>query len=88
MSKKKLANEIGTKDVTVYFQFKPSPRIWIQTPEMHGNWVREPLKTYANYSPELLVGWVVGVPLLSAIIILIFGQTDEPPSASFAECCQ
>ncbi|MFX8676542.1 two-component sensor histidine kinase, partial [Acinetobacter baumannii] len=31
---KKLANEIGTKDVTVYFQFKPSPRIWIQTPEM------------------------------------------------------
>ncbi len=40
----KLANEIGTKDVTVYFQFKPSPRIWIQTPEMHGNWVREPLK--------------------------------------------
>jgi len=76
---KKLANEIGTKDVTVYFQFKPSPRIWIQTPEMHGNWVREPLKTYANYSPELLVGWVVGVPLLSAIIILILVRQMNRP---------
>ena len=75
----KLANEIGAKDVTVYFQFKPSPRIWIQTPEMHGNWVREPLKTYANYSPELLIGWVVGVPLLSAIIILILVRQMNRP---------
>lgn len=75
----KLANEIGAIDVTVYFQFKPSPRIWIQTPEMHGNWVREPLKTYANYSPELLVGWVVGVPLVSAIIILILVRQMNRP---------
>ena len=75
----KLANEIGAKDVTVYFQFKPSPRIWIQTPEMHGNWVREPLKTYANYSPELLIGWVVGVPLVSAIIILILVRQMNRP---------
>lgn len=75
----KLANEIGAKDVTVYFQFKPSPRIWIQTPEMHGNWVREPLKTYANYSPELLIGWVVGVPFVSAIIILILIRQMNRP---------
>ena len=75
----KLANEIGVKDVTVYFQFKPSPRIWIQTPEMHGNWVREPLKTYANYSPELLVGWILGIPLLSAIIILILVRQMNRP---------
>lgn len=75
----KLANEIGAKDVTVYFQFKPSPRIWIQTPEMHGNWVREPLKTYANYSHELLIGWVVGVPLVSAIIILILIRQMNRP---------
>lgn len=76
---RKLANEIGTKDVTVYFQFKPSPRIWIQTPEMHGNWVREPLKTYANYSPELLIGWIMGVPLVSAIIILILVRQMNRP---------
>lgn len=46
---------------------------------MHGNWVREPLKTYANYSPELLIGWVVGVPLLSAIIILILVRQMNRP---------
>ena len=49
----KLAKELRIDHATVYFQFKPSPRIWIQTPEMNGNWVREPLKTYANYSNEL-----------------------------------
>lgn len=46
---------------------------------MHGNWVREPLKTYANYSPELLIGWVVGVPLVSAIIILILIRQMNRP---------
>ncbi|WP_394651534.1 ATP-binding protein [uncultured Acinetobacter sp.] len=75
----KLANELKVDNVIVYFQFKPSPRIWIQTPEMHGNWVREPLKTYANYSPELVFGWLLGVPLLSAIIILtLVRQLNRP----------
>ncbi len=36
---KKLAKELKVENVTVYFQFKPGPRIWIQTPEMNGNWV-------------------------------------------------
>ncbi|MDM1244474.1 ATP-binding protein [Acinetobacter indicus] len=76
---KKLANELKANDVTVYFQFKPSPRIWIQTPEMNGHWVREPLKTYANYSPELVFGWLLGIPLLSAIIILtLVRQLNRP----------
>lgn len=75
----KLANELKVDNVIVYFQFKPSPRIWIQTPEMHGNWVREPLKTYANYSPELVFGWLLGVPLLSTIIILtLVRQLNRP----------
>ena len=66
----KLAKELRIEQATVYFQFKPSPRIWIQTPEMNGNWVREPLKTYANYSPELILGWLLGTPLIAGIIIL------------------
>lgn len=67
------------QDVTVYFQFKPSPRIWIQTPEMNGNWVREPLKTYANYSPELVFGWLLGIPLFAAAIILtLVRQLNRP----------
>ncbi|MFH7766772.1 ATP-binding protein [Acinetobacter sp. BSP-28] len=76
---KKLAKELKVENVTVYFQFKPSPRIWIQTPEMNGHWVREPLKTYANYSPELIYGWLVGVPLIAAAIILtLIRQLNRP----------
>ena len=76
---KKLAKELKIENVTVYFQFKPSPRIWIQTPEMNGNWVREPLKTYANYSSELVFGWLFGVPLISAAIILtLVRQLNRP----------
>ena len=74
-----LATELNIKDVTVYFQFKPSPRIWVQTPEMNGNWVREPLKTYANYSPELILAWLLGIPLISAAIILtLVRQLNRP----------
>ena len=75
----KLAKELRIDNVTVYFQFKPSPRIWIQTPEMKGNWVREPLKTYANYSPELILGWLLGVPIIASIIILtLVRQLNRP----------
>ncbi len=76
---KKLAKELKVEQVTVYFQFKPSPQIWIQTPEMNGHWVREPLKTYANYSPELVFGWLFGVPLIAAAIILtLVRQLNRP----------
>ncbi|AOA57135.1 ATP-binding protein [Acinetobacter larvae] len=75
----KLAQELNVEDVIVYFQFKPSPRIWIQTPQMHGHWIREPLKTYANYSSELVFGWLLGVPILSFIIILtLVRQLNRP----------
>ena len=74
-----LAQELKIKDVTVYFQFKPSPRIWVQTPEMNGNWVREPLNTYANYSPELILAWLLGIPLIAAAIILtLVRQLNRP----------
>ncbi|WP_151810675.1 ATP-binding protein [Acinetobacter bereziniae] len=76
---KQLAEELKIKDVTVYFQFKPSPRIWVQTPEMNGNWVREPLNTYANYSPELILAWLLGIPLIAAAIILtLVRQLNRP----------
>ena len=75
----KLSKELKIDQATVYFQFKPSPRIWVQTPEMNGNWVREPLKTYANYSPELIFVWLLGVPLISAAIILtLVRQLNRP----------
>lgn len=74
-----LAKELNMPNVTVYFQFKPSPRIWIQTPDMQGHWVQEPLKTYANYSPELILVWLLGVPLFSAAIILILVRQLNRP---------
>ncbi len=76
---KKLAKELGVEKVTVYFKFKPIPRIWIQTPEMNGNWVREPLKTYTNYSVELIASWLFGVPILSSAIILILVRQMNRP---------
>ena len=78
----KLAKELGVDNadnVTVYFKFKPIPRIWIQTPEMNGNWVREPLKTYTNYSVELIAAWLFGVPIISSIIILILVRQMNRP---------
>ncbi|TCB25410.1 HAMP domain-containing protein [Acinetobacter sp. ANC 4633] len=78
---KSLASSINAdqKDVTVFFKFKPTPSIWVQTPNMHGGWIREPLKNYANYSLELILGWFLGVPILSAIIILtLVRQLNRP----------
>ncbi|SDB81718.1 ATP-binding protein [Acinetobacter boissieri] len=77
----RLAQEIQVKrdDVTVYFKFKPSPTIWVQTPDMHGHWLKEPLNTYANYSIELIIAWLVGIPLFSAMIILtLVRQLNRP----------
>src|SRR5690606_8287736 len=75
----KLAKELRIEEATVYFQFKPSPRIWIQTPEMNGHWVQEPLKTYANYSNELILGWLLGTPIIVGIIILtLVRQLNRP----------
>ena len=75
----KLAKELRIEQATVYFQFKPSPRIWIQTPEMNGHWVQEPLKTYANYSNELILGWLLGTPIIVGIIILtLVRQLNRP----------
>ena len=74
-----LAKELNIDEAIVYFQFKPSPRIWIQTPAMQGNWVQEPLTSYAGYSPELILSWLLGVPLFSAIIILtLVRQLNRP----------
>lgn len=76
-----LAKELNLsrQDITVYFQFKPSPRLWIQTPQFKDAWLREPLPTYANYSAELILIWLLGIPLLSSVIILtLVRQLNRP----------
>lgn len=76
---KALKHELHTEQVKVYFQFKPSPRIWVQTPEMKGHWVYEPLTTYRNYSLELLLAWLLGTPILTMAIILILVRQQNRP---------
>nr|WP_298892049.1 ATP-binding protein [uncultured Acinetobacter sp.] len=76
-----LADELNLDDskVTVYFQFKPAPSLWVQTPHLGDKWLKEPLPTYANYSPELLIGWFFGVPLLTIVIVLtLVRQLNRP----------
>ena len=55
---KSLAEQISAnpQDVTVFFKFKPTPSIWVQTPSMHGAWVREQKAGYfkrdwVNFEP-------------------------------------
>ena len=76
-----LAKELNIprEDVIVYFQFKPSPRLWVKTPQFGGAWLHEPLPTYANYSPELILIWLLGIPLFTCIIILtLVRQLNRP----------
>lgn len=76
-----LATELNLEDhqVTVYFQFKPTPRLWIQTPHFKGAWLQEPLNAYANYSAELILLWLLGIPLLTSVIILtLVRQLNRP----------
>ena len=81
----RLANSIAKElmlpanQVLVAFQFKPSPQLWIQTPYFGKNWIREPLPAYANYSLELILFWLIGTPLLTALIILtLVRQLNRP----------
>ena len=75
---KELQRELN-EDVTVYFEFKPTPRIWIHYKSLGEAWIREPLDFYAEYSPELLLGWLLGIPLLTSVIILtLVRQLNRP----------
>ncbi|RYY78687.1 MAG: HAMP domain-containing protein [Moraxellaceae bacterium] len=75
---KELARELN-EPVTVYFEFKPSPQIWIYYPSLGKAWVREPLDFYAEYSAELILAWLLGIPLLTSIIILtLVRQLNRP----------
>jgi two-component system osmolarity sensor histidine kinase EnvZ len=71
--------KVDPDQVLVYFQFKPSPRLWIKTSQTENTWLREPLYAYANYSPELILVWLLGVPLLTMISILtLVRQINRP----------
>lgn len=75
---KELSRELN-EPVVVYFEFKPIPQIWIHYKSLGEAWVHEPLDFYAEYSYELLLGWLLGIPLLTFVIILtLIRQLNRP----------
>jgi len=67
--------------VEVYFAFKPEPRLWIHFPSLGSVWIREPLLFYAQYDAVLIVGWLLGIPLITSIIILVLVRQLNRPLA-------
>lgn len=71
--------QVSPQQVQIFFQFKPVPQLWIHVPHFPQSWLREPLPAYANYSLELILGWLLGTPLLTSIIILtLVRQLNRP----------
>lgn len=63
----------------VYFEFKPVPTLWIQAPTKTPMWVSEELRFIQQYSPAIIIGWVLGVPLLSIMaIVVLVRQLNRP----------
>ncbi|MBE0441919.1 MAG: ATP-binding protein [Psychrobacter sp.] len=77
-----LQREIGAqlgRPVEVYFKFKPTPQLWIQDSRDDSFWIREPVVYYSQYSPGLLVLFLIGLPILSLLtIILLARQLNRP----------
>ncbi|PQA43638.1 ATP-binding protein [Amnimonas aquatica] len=63
----------------VYFEFKPVPTLWISAPTETPIWVREELSFIQQYSPGIIIGWVLGVPLLAIIAIVILARQLNRP---------
>ncbi|PTQ91412.1 ATP-binding protein [Agitococcus lubricus] len=65
--------------IDVYFEFKPTPRLWMYIPSMKDVWIREPLVFFAQYNPFIIIAWVIGVPILAIIaIVTLVRQLNRP----------
>lgn len=77
-----LQREIGAQlghPVEVYFKFKPTPQLWVQDSTDTSFWIREPVVYYSEYSPTLLLFFLLGIPILTLLtIILLARQLNRP----------
>ncbi len=77
-----LQREIGAqlgRPVEVYFKFKPTPQLWIQDSLDTSFWIREPVVYYSEYSPTLLLFFLLGLPILTLLTtILLVRQLNRP----------
>jgi len=67
------------RPVEVYFKFKPTPQLWVQDSRDKSFWIREPVVYYSQYSPTLLILFLIGLPILSLLtIVLLARQLNRP----------
>ncbi|TXD96178.1 HAMP domain-containing protein [Psychrobacter frigidicola] len=77
-----LQREIGAqlgRPVEVYFKFKPTPQLWVQDSRDDSFWIRESVVYYSQYSPTLLILFLVGLPILTLLTIILLAQQLNRP---------
>ena len=75
---KQLESELNAP-AQVYFEFKPIPTLWIKAPTQTPMWVSEELRFIQQYSPAIILGWILGVPLLSVMAIIVLARQLNRP---------
>lgn len=73
-----IAAQLG-RPVQVYFKFKPTPQLWVQDSANPSYWIREPVIYYSQYSTGLLIGFVLGIPILTLLTILLLARQLNRP---------
>jgi len=76
--KRQIQREINAP-VIVYFDFKPTPILWVKPPTEADIWVREDLLFIDQYNPVLIFSWVFGVPLLTLVAIVVLARQLNRP---------
>lgn len=76
--KRQIQREIHAP-VEVYFDFKPTPILWVKVPTQEPVWVREDLLFIDQYNPVLILAWGLGVPLLTLLAIVILARQLNRP---------
>lgn len=75
---REISAQLG-RPVEVYFKFKPTPQLWVQDSRDSSFWIRESVVYYSQYSPTLLILFLIGLPILTLLtIILLARQLNRP----------
>lgn len=75
---REIAKQLG-RPVEVYFKFKPTPQLWVQDSGDTRFWLREPVIYYSQYSPTLLVLFLLGLPILTLLTIALLARQLNRP---------
>lgn len=77
-----LAKEVSLRlgrEVSVYFKFKPMPKLWVQDSLYPNLWVQESVTHYSQYSTAILLLFVFGLPILTLLTIFVLVRALNRP---------